>query len=171
MASVVADWQREAAEVTRLVARSARVDQEALDLLASQVENTVDDGIGVVGTSTTHTQLTRGPWHNLGVLVTHHARLRRQRRTFAVAPRDPAAVLTNVIRPSERDPNTTSQPKPRPSQMDRPRRRNAVMLAMAEQMETVLSAPREHQRVLRVTAKTQRGVINEDPRCSAGRRK
>ena len=38
--SVVADWQREAAEVARLVARSARVDQEALDLLASQVENT-----------------------------------------------------------------------------------------------------------------------------------
>ena len=40
VSSVVADWQREAAEVTRLVARSARVDQEALDLLASQVENT-----------------------------------------------------------------------------------------------------------------------------------
>jgi hypothetical protein len=38
--SVVADWQREAAEVARLVARSARVDQEALDLLASQVDNT-----------------------------------------------------------------------------------------------------------------------------------
>jgi hypothetical protein len=38
--SVVADWQRQAAEVARLVARSARVDQEALDLLASQVENT-----------------------------------------------------------------------------------------------------------------------------------
>lgn len=38
--SAVADWQREAAEVARLVARSARVDQEALDLLASQVENT-----------------------------------------------------------------------------------------------------------------------------------
>jgi hypothetical protein len=38
--SVVADWQRETAEVARLIARSARVDQEALDLLASQVENT-----------------------------------------------------------------------------------------------------------------------------------
>lgn len=38
--SVIADWQREAAEVARLVALSARVDQETLDLLASQVENT-----------------------------------------------------------------------------------------------------------------------------------
>lgn len=38
--STVADWQREAVEVARLVASSARVDQEALDLLASQVENT-----------------------------------------------------------------------------------------------------------------------------------
>jgi len=38
--AVVADWQQEAAEVARLVALSARVDQEALDLLASQVENT-----------------------------------------------------------------------------------------------------------------------------------
>lgn len=38
--SIVADWQAEAAEVARLVALSARVDQEALDLLASQVETT-----------------------------------------------------------------------------------------------------------------------------------
>jgi len=38
--TLVADWQRESAEVARLVALSARVDQEALDLLASQVENT-----------------------------------------------------------------------------------------------------------------------------------
>jgi hypothetical protein len=37
---IVADWLRESAEVARLVAMSARVDQEALDLLASQVENT-----------------------------------------------------------------------------------------------------------------------------------
>lgn len=36
----VAEWEREAAEVARLVAASARVDPEALDLLASQVENT-----------------------------------------------------------------------------------------------------------------------------------
>jgi hypothetical protein len=62
-----------------------------------------------------------------------------------------------VIRQPELDPNITSQPKPRPSQMDRPRRRNAVMLAMAEQMETVLAAlastnessarPRRHNEV------------------------
>jgi hypothetical protein len=38
--SVIADWQREAAEVDRLVALSARVDQETVNLLASQVENT-----------------------------------------------------------------------------------------------------------------------------------
>lgn len=38
--TLVADWQRESAEVARLVALAARVDQETLDLLASQVENT-----------------------------------------------------------------------------------------------------------------------------------
>lgn len=36
----MADWERQSAEVARLVALSGRVDQEALDLLASQVENT-----------------------------------------------------------------------------------------------------------------------------------
>ena len=38
--TVMADWQRETAEVARLVALSARVDLETLNLLASQVENT-----------------------------------------------------------------------------------------------------------------------------------
>ncbi len=38
--ALVADWQRESTEVARLVALSARVDQEVLALLASQVENT-----------------------------------------------------------------------------------------------------------------------------------
>jgi tetratricopeptide (TPR) repeat protein len=36
----MANWERQSAEVARLVALSRRVDQEALDLLASQVENT-----------------------------------------------------------------------------------------------------------------------------------
>ncbi len=38
--ATMAEWEREAAEVARLVATSTRVDPEALDLLASQVENT-----------------------------------------------------------------------------------------------------------------------------------
>jgi tetratricopeptide (TPR) repeat protein len=38
--TLVADWERQAAEVARLVALSGRVDQEALDLLALQVEST-----------------------------------------------------------------------------------------------------------------------------------
>jgi hypothetical protein len=38
--TTMADWERQAAEVARLVALSGRVDQEALDLLALQVEST-----------------------------------------------------------------------------------------------------------------------------------
>lgn len=36
----MAEWEHQSAEVARLVALSGRIDQEALDLLASQVENT-----------------------------------------------------------------------------------------------------------------------------------
>lgn len=74
---------------------------------------TVDDGISVVGQGTdcgtAYTQLTRGRGTNLAVMVTRQvAEGADTGETFDVAPRDPAAVLTEVIRPPEQDPNTTA---------------------------------------------------------------
>ncbi|WP_165438432.1 AAA family ATPase [Pseudonocardia sediminis] len=74
---------------------------------------TVDAGISVLGAgtdrATAYTQMTRGRDTNHAVVITRQvAEGADTGETFTVAPRDPAAVLADVIRPPEQDPNTTA---------------------------------------------------------------